>query len=169
MGAVWQFRVDASGAVTENNPRSTPADQAPQEVAFTPDGRFAYVANSGDFYGDGSISQYRINLDGTLMALTPTTVMTGTSPRHLAVNSTGSFLYALSSSGHATDDQHPDSSLSEYRITPNGQLVSVEPNPISTGGGPSEIVIVHRQGYAVSASNGYADVPLRKGSLSSLR
>ena len=52
------------------------ADNHPFSVTVDPSGQFAYVAN----FDSNNVSQYGIEADGTLSALTPATVPAGTEP-----------------------------------------------------------------------------------------
>jgi len=62
---VSAFKPDASGALTAiGGPVATGAN--PSEVALTPDGRFAYVANSTT---PGTVSAFAIGADGGLTSL----------------------------------------------------------------------------------------------------
>ncbi len=126
-GSVWQYVIASDGALTPNIPPSVPADQQPQAVAVDPAGRFAYAANGGAFYGDGSISQYRLDSQGRLTALHPSSIMTGTSPDILAVDPTGRFLYALDTHMHFPSglSNEATNAISEYRISKDGTLTSL--------------------------------------------
>ncbi len=126
-GAVWQFLVSPQGAVSENVPRSVPADAAPEGVAADPLGHFVYAANGGDFYGDGSISQYRLGPDGKLTPLSPPYLATGTSPDLLTVDVTGRFLYSYSSHRHfplAPASANAQEEVSLFRVNSDGTLTS---------------------------------------------
>ncbi len=75
-GRVAQFDITASGSLA---PMSTPtvvAGTAPREVAVSPDGKSAYVAN----LNSADVSQYDITADGSLTAKSTPTVAAGTSP-----------------------------------------------------------------------------------------
>lgn len=50
--------------------------EGPNFVTVDPSGRFAYVVNNGS----DDVSQYRIEANGALSALTPATVDAGTEP-----------------------------------------------------------------------------------------
>jgi len=146
-GAVWQFLLSPQGVISENTPRSVPADQRPEWVVVHPNGHFAYAANGGDFYGDGSISQYKLNSDGRLTALSPVSVMTGTSPDVLVMDTSGRFLYTFNTHRHspsAPAHMNTPEHLNEFRINTDGTVTAI--GVIDAGQEPLAMVIVHPQG-----------------------
>jgi 6-phosphogluconolactonase len=93
-------------------------------VVVTPNGRFAYVTNTGS----GSISGYAIDFDGTIELLDADgrTALTGdgSAPIDMALTDSGRFLYSLNSGTN---------SLGAFRVHSDGSLT---PLPFS-GGLPS--------------------------------
>jgi 6-phosphogluconolactonase (cycloisomerase 2 family) len=93
-------------------------------VAVTPNGRFAYVTNTGS----GSITGYGIDVDGSLELLDADgrTALTGddSAPVDLAMTDGGRFLYSLNSG---------TSTIGAFRVRSDGSLT---PLPF-TGGLPS--------------------------------
>lgn len=90
-------------------------------AALTPDGRFAYVTNTGS----GSISGYAIAVDGHLSLLDDDgrTGVTGdgSTPIDVVVTNDGRYLYNLNSGTHT---------IGSFRIEPDGALT---PLPFATG------------------------------------
>ncbi|MBV9345804.1 MAG: Ig-like domain-containing protein, partial [Gammaproteobacteria bacterium] len=70
--AVYQYSIDARGALSPMTPAKVAAGAAPYSVAVDPTGRYAYVAN----LDDGTVSQYIIGAGGSLSPMTPATVAT---------------------------------------------------------------------------------------------
>ena len=98
-------------------------------------GSFVYVSN----YGDGTISQFRANPNGTLTSLKPPTVKAYPRCHSLAV-ARGHFLYALSS----LEFSRRDCLVSQFRIGPDGRLTTLSPATVpvsSVGSGPSLISV----------------------------
>jgi 6-phosphogluconolactonase len=79
-------------------------------VAVSPSGRFAYTGNAS-----GSISGFAIDRDGALGALDTTALVP--SPRDLAFDESGRFLYAVSPGTAATGGQ-----VTSYRVDRDGSL-----------------------------------------------
>ena len=79
-------------------------------VAVSPSGRFAYTGNAS-----GSISGFAIDRDGAVGALATTALVP--SPRDLAFDESGRFLYAVSPGTAATGGQ-----VTSYRVGHDGSL-----------------------------------------------
>ena len=90
-------------------------------AALTPDGRFAFVTNTGS----GSITGYTVGFDGRLQLLDNDgrTGVTGdgSTPVDLVTTDSGEFLYDLNSGSHT---------IGSFRIEPDGSLT---PLPFVTG------------------------------------
>ena len=88
-------------------------------VAVTPNGRFAYVTNTGS----GSISGYRIDFDGALELLDADgrTGVTGGGPIDLALTDGGRFLYSLISGTNT---------IAAFRVRADGSLTAL---PFASG------------------------------------
>lgn len=91
-GAVSGYAIDpTSGALTPipGGPVATGSD--PTWISFTPDGKYAYVANNGE----DTISAYSVNdTNGVLTPLSTPTFPTNEHPEDLSIDSTGTHLYA---------------------------------------------------------------------------
>jgi hypothetical protein len=117
-------------------------------------GSFVYVSN----YGDGAVSQFRANADGTLTPLTPPSVKAYPRCHSLAADPTGRFLYVLS----ALEFSRRDCLISQYRIGPNGTLTPLSPATVPVpysgqGGGPFLV--------SVDPSGRFVYVPGRDGTI----
>ena len=94
-------------------------------VAVSPSGRFAYTGNaSGSISGfaisrDGALSP--LNADGLTAALVP-------SPRDLAFDESGRFLYAVSPGNAATGGR-----VTSYRVGHDGSLTVTGTAPAAAG------------------------------------
>jgi 6-phosphogluconolactonase (cycloisomerase 2 family) len=106
----YELRDDAELRVVS---RSVGADQtATCWVALTPDGRHAFVTNTGS----DTISSYRVNFHGGLELLEPIAAHTGDGPIDLTFSSDGRYLYVLNRAG---------GSIGAYRLNPNGRLIPI--------------------------------------------
>jgi 6-phosphogluconolactonase (cycloisomerase 2 family) len=119
--ATSSYEIDDHGVITTISGSIGTNQTAACWVALTPDGRFAYVSNTGS----GSISGYAIAFDGAIELLEANgqTALTGdsSSPTDLALIDTGQFLYSLNS-GTGT--------IGAFRVRSNGSLV---PLPFASG------------------------------------
>jgi DNA-binding beta-propeller fold protein YncE len=80
----------------------------------TPDGRFAYTANTGS----GSVTGYAVGFDGSLARLTANGVTgvtgSGSAPADMALSRGGAFLYVRNGGVNT---------IRGFFVAPNGQLV----------------------------------------------
>ena len=100
---------------------------SPSSVTVDPLGRYAYVANGGS----DNVSQYTINLDGSLSPMTPPSVGGGNSPRIVAVDPSGKYAY-MTNQGSTT--------ISQYTIGENGSLLPMTTATVPAGASPAGIV-----------------------------
>lgn len=99
-------------------------------------GSFVYVSN----YADGTISQFRVSANGTLMPLQPPTAQAYPRCHSLAVDPQGRFLYALSTLEFSARNCR----VSQFQIGPDGTLTPQSPATVqvsSVASGPSLIVM----------------------------
>jgi 6-phosphogluconolactonase len=81
-------------------------------VVLTPDGRLAFVTNTGS----DSISSYRIAFNGALSLVNARAAATGGGPIDVTLSADGRFLYVLNRAG---------GSIGDYTVRNDGQLVSI--------------------------------------------
>jgi 6-phosphogluconolactonase len=81
-------------------------------VALTPDGRFAYVTNTGS----DTISSYRVSFNGRLELIDAVATNTGDGPIDFAFSADGRYLYVVNRNG---------GSVGAFRLTPQGRLVPI--------------------------------------------
>ena len=88
---ISQFAVDSStGALTPLNPTTVPTAFAyPGGITVDPTSSYAYLSN----INGNTVSEFAIGTNGTLSALTPASVATGTEPVFLAFDPTGKYAY----------------------------------------------------------------------------
>ena len=94
--AVSSYRVDEDGGLETISASVGTTETAACWVAVSPNGRFAYVTNTGS----GSVSAYAIDFDGTIELVGDgRTGVTGdgSTPIDLAITDNGRFLYTLNS------------------------------------------------------------------------
>jgi 6-phosphogluconolactonase len=144
-GAISGYSIDATtGALTAlvGSPFATGSN--PYWIAFTPDGKFAYVSNSGD----NTISAYSVAA-GVLTAL-PTPAPADGGPEDLTIDSAGAHLYAPVSSGASPG------AVDVFTINADGTLTKVTGSPYPVGIGPRFVNIdpSGRFAYVSSAGTG---------------
>lgn len=110
-GGVTRYAVGGDGQLA---PLGTTPASHPQQVALSPGGHYAYVAN-GD---DASILQFSVGADGSLTPLSPAKVLfdTRVSPRHaraVVLDSRGRYAWAADVDGGR---------IYQYAVSANGTL-----------------------------------------------
>jgi 6-phosphogluconolactonase (cycloisomerase 2 family) len=107
---VSQFKINTDGTLAALTPVTVPVTPNAVQALITPNSRFAYVMAQDPATGAAVVSQFKINSDGTLTALTPATVSLGTLltstssllsvssplqlPVHVTMDPQGRFLFA---------------------------------------------------------------------------
>lgn len=111
--ATSSYDIDRDGVLTAISPSVGTNQTAACWVVVTPNGRFAYVTNTGS----GSISGYSIDFDGMIKLLDADgrTAVTGdaSAPIDLALTDSGRFLYSLNSGTN---------SIGAFRVQSDGSL-----------------------------------------------
>lgn len=117
--ATSSYEIDHDGVLTTISASVGTNQTANCWVVVTPNGRFAYVTNTGS----GSISGYRIAFDGTLELLDADgrTGVTGGGPIDLALSDNGRFLYSLNSGTNT---------IGAFRVHADGSLTAL---PFASG------------------------------------
>lgn len=145
-GAVAGFSIDpTTGALAAIPGSPFAAGSKPFWISFTPDGKFAYVSNSGD----NTISAYSVNA-GALTALATPTFPTDASPQDLTIDSTGTHLYVPEVQGTS------NGAIDVFTINADGTLAKVTGSPYPVGIGPRFVDIepTGRFAYVSSAGTG---------------
>ena len=140
-GTMSAFRPAADGALTPiGAPVATGA--SPAEIAITPDGRFAYVANST---APGTVSVFAVAPDGGLAALGAPVPTGGNNPNALAVAAGGTRLYV-------TNGAAGSSSVTTLAIGADGALAAVGA-PVPSGGIVPRAVVAAPDGSHLYVAN----------------
>ncbi len=126
------------------------AGGGPLSVAVDPSGRFAYVANGGDFDVFGSVSMYTINATtGALTAIAPGTIDAGRFAA-VAVDPSGKFAYVANADSNT---------VSMYTINATtGALTSI--GTIGAGLRPRSVAVDPSGKFAYVANGGSNDVSM---------
>ncbi len=126
-GVVQAFAVNAGVFSNQPVPGSPFATgNNPYGMTISPGGDFLYTANKIDT----SISEFKINADGSLTALPGSPIgETGTGPTALLIDNSGKYLYVA-------NDQSPGT-LVAYSIGSDGSLALISNSQFSTGAQPS--------------------------------
>ncbi len=138
-GTVSQYRVNENGTLAPLSPATVPTGSGdpggsnPLSIAVHPRGGSAYVVNNAD----STVSQYRVNADGTLAPLSPPTVPTGPQPLSVAVHPGGSVVYVT----HFLGRDGSAGAISQYRVNANGTLTLVSDAPVGAGDKPSSVAV----------------------------
>lgn len=159
-GSVYEYAVLEDGSVSPLPQISVIAGVEPAAIALDQAGRHTYVVN----VGDGTISQYDIAADNSLVPMNPPTIINpgmktlGVMPSAVIFDPTHSFLY-VANSGDAT--------LSQFSIGSSGQLTPLTPATAATGTEPVSIAATAGPGGGhLYVANSGAGVPAGMGSVS---
>lgn len=128
-----------SGAVTSNTVMLTVAN-------------FAYAVNFTDRStpAAGTLSQYIISADGSLIAMSPASLPTGFNPYSLTIDTSGKYLYAA----NFVIPGNSAGTVSQFFINSDGSLAPMTPSAIATGNGPNDIAVNPNGGFAYVANYG---------------
>jgi 6-phosphogluconolactonase (cycloisomerase 2 family) len=126
-GVAIYFIDQQTGTLTLMIPSPVATGNHPTRIALTPDSKYMYVVNQGD----GTVSQFAINPNGTLTAIAEN-LRAGTQPVAITTDLAGTFLYVV--------NQGSDS-VSIFRISSIDGTLTAQA-PASTGPSPSGIVTV---------------------------
>lgn len=126
---ILQFGIGTGGVLTPLNPASTQVT-LPRAIAVDPNGQYLFVGTDDPVLSPGSVSAFSISSDGSLAALNPATVASGTDPIDMLVEPSGRFVYAAN---------YADNSISEYAIAANGSLTSIGVVALPAGSGAVSI------------------------------
>jgi 6-phosphogluconolactonase len=109
--AVSSYDLEEDGGLTTVSASVATTETAACWVAVTPDGRYAYVTNTGS----GTLSGYAVGFDGTLELLDADgrTGVTGDGPIDLVITDSGRFLYTLNSGSNT---------ITGFRVGADGAL-----------------------------------------------
>jgi 6-phosphogluconolactonase (cycloisomerase 2 family) len=151
VGSVSQYNVGAFGSAAPGsltlmtNP-TVPAGAWPNDVVVDPSGRFVYVVNSRNNANGDSISQYTIQSDGSLMAMSPPTVTTlpnGREPWSITIDAAGHNAYVPN---RTNAPMTGTGIVSHYTIDATGALTFA--NSVPAGVGPTSLAIDPSGGFA---------------------
>ena len=157
--SVSGYAIGSDGSLTAIPGSPFAAGTDPTWISFTPDGKYAYVADSG---GTNEISPYSVNATtGALTALSPLVREPDEHPQDLTIDSSGTYLYApvaLGSTAGAVDVfsiNDANGALTYAGSTPAGVspiFLDIEPSGkfayVSSAAG-AEVY-----GYSISSSTG---------------
>jgi 6-phosphogluconolactonase (cycloisomerase 2 family) len=124
-----------------------PSGDAPYAIAADPSGKYLYVTN----YGGGTISQYSINIDGRLTAMTPATIAAGTYPYAITVDPSGKYVYV---------PNYGSDTVSQYAIGTGGALSAIgATGAVAAGAHPVAVAVDPSAKYAYVANSGDGGTP----------
>jgi 6-phosphogluconolactonase (cycloisomerase 2 family) len=149
--AVSAYSIDpTSGQLTPVPGSPFAAGTTPTWIAFTPNGNFAYVSNSGE----DTISAYSVDSTGALHPLPTATYPTNAHPADLTIDTSGTHLYAPVSVGTSAG------AIDVYSIGSDGSLTQVQYGSTApvTGVGPVFLDIDPAYPFAYIADRAGAEV-----------
>jgi 6-phosphogluconolactonase (cycloisomerase 2 family) len=147
--SVSGYSIGADGSLTAipGSPFPVGAGMEPTWIAFTPDEKYAYVADTGvDLISAYSVS----STTGKLTALATPTFAADEHPQDLTIDASGKHLYAPVANGSTAG------AVQAYTINADGTLTSLGSTP--AGVGPLYLAIDPAAPFAYVASKGGAEV-----------
>lgn len=136
--SVGTFALDAPSGRLRYAGKSATGTQ-PVSIATDAAGKFAWVANAGD----GTVSQYAVDGNGRLTALSPATVTVGAGLTAVAVDPSGTHVYAVATAG-----------VAQLGVGSDGKLTALSPATVSAGAAPAAIVVEPSGRFAYVANAG---------------
>jgi 6-phosphogluconolactonase len=133
---ISQYTINpATGKLSPQSPRTVTTAGGPIAIAFTPDGKNAYVANNTG----NVISQYSISpATGKLTPKSPRTVASPGGPNSIKVAPDGNYAYVTNANVGTTGAD----TISAFRISPaTGALSSGPVSTLATGHNPQAVAI----------------------------
>jgi len=134
--SVGTFALDAASGRLRYAGKSA-AGMQPVSIATDAGGKWAYVANAGD----GTVSQYAVDGNGRLGALSPATVTVGAGLAAVALDPDGTHAYAVASGG-----------VAQFAVGSDGKLSPLSPATVSAGAAPAAIVVEPSGRFAYDAN-----------------
>jgi DNA-binding beta-propeller fold protein YncE len=125
---IAQYDIAAGGRLTPKTPTGVAAGTDSYDIAITPDGKSAYVAN----YDTDSVLQYNIGAGGALSPKTPGSVATGVNPVGVAVSPDGKSVYVTDTGSHQ---------VSQYNVGAGGLLTPKTPAAVAAGSYPYSVAV----------------------------
>jgi DNA-binding beta-propeller fold protein YncE len=148
-GAVEQFTVASSGAVTADPTPSVPAGDQPDAITISPNGRQIYVAN---FRGTAGVSQYAVGAGGMLTPDRQPTVQAGGAPHGIAVSPNGRFVYVATEDGPGSAKDRLGG-VSQYTVGASGMLTPDPTASVEAGYGSFAIAVSPDGNYVYVAND----------------
>src|SRR5258708_334349 len=122
----------------------------PLAVAVDPTGKFAYVANAGEFGTfRGSVSAYSIGANGALTPVPGSPFEAGLASHSVAVDPTGKFAYVVNAGSH---------NVSAFSIGTDGALTPLTRSPFAAGERPRSVAVDPSGKFAYVANGGSNNV-----------
>ncbi len=144
-GTVSQYTIVEGGGLAPMTPAMVNAGYSyasePLSVVVDPSGRYAYVVN----LGDGTVAQYKIGSNGTLIPMNPASVAAGKWPEYVTVDPSGRYVY-VTDAGYTT--------ISQFTIGIGGGLSPMSPATAPAVNGPAGIAVDPSGKYVYAANEG---------------
>lgn len=145
VASVSQFSIGADGKLAALTPELVDAGVEPGlvSVRLHPSGAFAYGIQAAQ----GFVEQFSVSADGgQLSPLTPSQVATGSVPRTMAIDPTGTYAYV---------PNEVSGNVAQFKIEVSGHLTPLTPPTVALGASsaPYDMVLTPDGKYAYVANN----------------
>jgi 6-phosphogluconolactonase len=118
-GGVSIYKIGTNGSLADTN-QSVSTGNTPVDIIFDPTNSYAYVPNGME----SSISQFKVNADGSLSAMNPATVSSDIYPLFASTDVGGKKFFEISGGGAFTQS-HPYININQYTIGSDGKLAVI--------------------------------------------
>jgi 6-phosphogluconolactonase (cycloisomerase 2 family) len=146
-GGVFGYSINADGSLAKIAGSPFTSGPQPYWISFTPNGKFAYVSNSGA----ATVSAYSVDpTSGALTALATATYPVDGNPKDLTIDPAGTHLYVPLTNGSAAG------AVDAFTIGADGSLTKVTGSPWAVGIGPRFVTVDPTGRFAYVASAGTA-------------
>jgi DNA-binding beta-propeller fold protein YncE len=129
---VWQLSVQDDGTLSYKDPLAVKTGDGASSVALSPDGKSAYVTNSGG----GTVSEFSVDpADGTLSPKNDTGA--GSAPTQIALSPDGSSAYVANGGAPPSTS----GSVLQYKVRSDGSLAPFPTPAVQAGTAPSGVAV----------------------------
>jgi 6-phosphogluconolactonase (cycloisomerase 2 family) len=149
-GSVSAFHINQDGTLTRLPVASAAAGLEPFAMTSDANSRFVYACNMGFEPGNGTISQYAANADGSLSPLSPSSVAVNVFASAITLHPNGQYAYV---SNYGVGAQLSAGNISQLQVNANGTLTPLSPAYVLAGSNTTDVKITPNGRFAYAGSS----------------